>query len=64
MIPSYKLWEISEKVPVLVEIIDETGKINAFYEQISPYLESMRYRCLVTSEKVEVILYKPRNRNN
>ena len=29
---SNKLWEISEKVPLIVEIIDEPGKIDSFFE--------------------------------
>ena len=63
VIHSYKLWEISEKVPVVVEIIDESAKISAYYELVLPYLESMRYGCLVTSEKTEVLLYKTGIRN-
>ena len=55
---SYKFWEASEKVPVIVELIDEEQKIRAFYESIRPILEEMRYGCLVTLEPVDVLLYK------
>ncbi len=58
VIHSYKFWEITEKLPVIVEIIDEKDKVLEFYESIKPILESMRYGCLVTTEKVDVILYK------
>lgn len=55
---SYKFWETSDKIPVIVEIIDEEEKVLAFYETIKPYLESMNYGCLVTTESVNVLLYK------
>jgi len=59
VIRSYKFWEVSEKLPVVVEIIDEEQKVLAFFEAIRPMLESMRYGCLVVKEKVEVLLVKP-----
>jgi len=58
VIHSYKFWEVTEKVPTLIEIVDEEEKILAFYETISPTLESMKYGCLVTTERVNVLLYK------
>ena len=58
VIHSYKFWEVSDKVPVVIEIIDKEEKIRKFYEIIRPQLESMRYGCLVTIEKIEVLLSK------
>jgi uncharacterized protein len=58
IIHSYKLWEISEKVPIVIEVIDNSEKIKAYFELIKPYLESMSFGCLVTSEKVDVLVYK------
>jgi PII-like signaling protein len=58
VIQSYKFWELTEKLPVIVEIIDEEDKIMAFYETIKPILESMRYGCLVTTEKIDILMYK------
>ena len=58
VIYSYKFWEISDKLPVVIEIIDEDEKIRNFYETIKPQLESMRYGCMVTIEKVEILLFK------
>jgi len=55
---SAKFWETNDKLPVVVEIIDESPKIEAFFEVIKPYLESVRYGCLVTIEDVNVMLYK------
>jgi len=58
VIHSYKFWEVTDKLPVIIEIVDEEKKIRNFYETIRPKLESMRYGCLVTIENVEVLLFK------
>ncbi len=58
VIHSYKFWEVSEKVPVVVELIDEEDKLLSFYEKIHPQLEAMQYGCLATFEKTTVLLYK------
>jgi PII-like signaling protein len=58
VIHSYKFWEVSEKIPVVVEIIDEKEKVEAFYESIRPLLEEMRYGCLITLEEVAVLMQK------
>ncbi|MCB9284342.1 MAG: DUF190 domain-containing protein [Lewinellaceae bacterium] len=58
VIHSYKFWEAGEKLPVVIELVDEAQKIRSFLEMIQPVLESLRYGCLVTMEKVEVMLYK------
>lgn len=58
VIHSYKFWEVTEKLPVIVEIIDKKEKVLEFYESIKPILESMRYGCLVATEKVDIMLYK------
>lgn len=56
---SQKFWEISEKLPVVVEIIDTEDRILSFYESIKPDLETMRYGCLVLLEEASVLLSKP-----
>ncbi|NCC72451.1 MAG: DUF190 domain-containing protein [Sphingobacteriia bacterium] len=58
VIHSYKFWEVTEKLPVVIEIIDEAAKLKAFYETIRPILETMRYGCLVTTETVDIWLKK------
>lgn len=58
VIHSYKFWEVTEKLPVIVEIMDKEEKVRSFFEMIRPVLETMRYGCLATMEKVEVLLYK------
>ena len=58
VVHSAKFWETNDKLPVVVEIIDESVKIEAFFEVIKPYLDSVRYGCLVTIEDAHVLLYK------
>lgn len=58
VIHSYKFWEVTDKLPVVIELIDEEEKIRNFYETIRPQFESMRYGCLVTIENIEVLLFK------
>ncbi len=58
VIHSYKFWEISDKVPTVVELIDDSEKLISFYEGIREQLESMKYGCLVTLESTTVLLYK------
>lgn len=64
VIRSYKFWEVSEKLPVVIEIIDDEDKVLSFFETIRPMLESMRYGCLVVKEKVDVLLVKPGLKKN
>lgn len=59
VIHSYKFWEVSDKVPMVVELIDEIDKIRSFYKNIHTTLETMKYGCLVTIEETNVLLYKP-----
>lgn len=59
VIHSYKFWEVSDKVPAVVEIIDEEQKIMMFYNSVKPVLETMRYGCLAIMEKADLLLYKP-----
>jgi len=58
VIHSYKFWEVADKLPVIVELVDEESKIRDFYDFIKPTLESMKYGCLVTMDKTQVMMYK------
>ena len=57
-----KFWEFTEKVPVVVEMIDEESKIDAFVEQMAPWFESLPKGCLVTCQDVEVLFLKKGDR--
>ena len=57
-ISSSKFWELTEKLPVTIEMIDSIGKIESFFQLIEPKLLAMPKGCLVTIEPVRVILIK------
>ena len=56
---SVKFWEYSEKLPMVVEIIDSREKIEKFFEIIKPMLESMEKGCMVSMQDIDVRIYKP-----
>jgi PII-like signaling protein len=58
VIRSVKFWEITEKLPIVIEIVDDAEKIEKFTEKILPWFDKLRYGCLITVEDVKVILFK------
>jgi PII-like signaling protein len=63
-IHTYKLWELTEKLPVIVEIVDEPYKIDQFFEIIRPYFEKIKKGCLITAETTRIVLHKTGGRKN
>ena len=57
-ISSSKFWELTEKLPVVIELIDTIEKIEEFYRLIEKDLLEMPKGCLVTMEPVKVKLRK------
>lgn len=55
---SNKLWEISEKIPLVVEIIDEPHKIEAFIESIKPLFETIGKGHIITIDETTVLFHK------
>jgi uncharacterized protein len=58
VIHSMKFWEISEKLPMVVEIVDEAEKIEKFTETILPYFDKIRNGGMITLEKVTIVMHK------
>jgi PII-like signaling protein len=58
VVHSQKLWEITEKLPLVIEIVDEVSKIDGFVETIIPYFEKIPKGGLITLEKTVVVLHK------
>jgi len=59
---SNKLWEISEKIPLVVEIIDESHKIDAFFESIKPLFEKIGKGHIITVDETTVLMHKQGNK--
>ena len=64
VVHSQKLWEISEKLPLVIEIVDETAKIDGFVETILPYFEKIPKGGLITLEKANIVLHKSGTKNS
>jgi uncharacterized protein len=64
VVHSVKFWELTEKLPLVIEIVDEASKIDLFIEKIIPWLKKSRKGCLVTVDKTEILLLKQGKKKN
>lgn len=55
---SNKFWELNVKYPVIVEIIDEEGKLKDFLDEVLPEIHDLPKGCLVTMQNVEIVMRK------
>lgn len=60
-ISSSKFWELTEKLPVKIEMIDTTIKLEEFYQSIENDLQHMKKGCLAVIEPITIKLHKPGN---
>ena len=54
-----QLIEISQDLPIIVEIVDTEEKVNEFIPVINQIFERSKRGGLITTEKVNVIFYQP-----
>lgn len=57
-ISSSKFWELTEKLPMVIELIDKTEKLEAYYKHVEKEIREMPKGCLVTLEAVKILLHK------
>jgi PII-like signaling protein len=57
-----KIIDISEDLPIVVEIVDLEEKINAFMNIVCPLMEKAGCGGLITIEKAGVLYYNPRHK--
>ncbi len=57
-----RLVELSEDLPIVVEIVDTEEKIRAFLERIDPILGEAACGVLMTMEKVDVLRWAPKKK--
>lgn len=57
-VSSARFWPVAEKLPLIVEIIDEKKKIELFYKKLQPILEEVKKGIMVSVEKTDVVMYK------
>jgi uncharacterized protein len=57
-ISSSRFWELTEKLPVIIEMIDKTEVLEKFYHSIEKDIQKIPKGCLVTLQPVEIKLQK------
>jgi PII-like signaling protein len=57
-VTSTRFWSVSEKLPLIIEIIDKEEKINNFFKIIEPYLEKVKKGIMVTIGTIDVLMNK------
>jgi len=55
-----RLIELSEDLPIVVEIVDQAEKIDSFIPVINDLFERCGRGGLITVEKVDVLYYRPK----
>jgi len=53
-----RFWELVEKLPVVIEMVDKTENLEGFYKFIEPDLMSMPKGCMIYMEPVKMMLLK------
>jgi PII-like signaling protein len=56
---SSRFWELTEKLPVMIEMVDKTEILEDFFQIIEPELENMSKGCLVSIEPIGLKYLKP-----
>jgi PII-like signaling protein len=59
IIHTARILSLSDDLPVVIEIVDESSKIQEFVKVIEPFFPGSKYGGMITTEKVNVIYYKP-----
>ncbi len=57
-ISTSRFWELTDKLPVIIEMIDETESLERFYEFIQSDLQKVNKGILVTLQPLEIKLLK------
>lgn len=55
-IETSRFWELTEKLPVVIEMIDKTEILQEFYKHIEKDLNTLSKGCLVTIHPVDILL--------
>ena len=63
VIHTAKLLDLSEDLPIIIEIIDHENKLRPFIKLVGDMIEKAACGGLITVEKAEVVYYKSKNKN-
>ncbi len=53
-----RFWELVEKLPIVIEMVDKTEVLEDFYKSIEPELTSMPKGCMVYMEPIKIKMLK------
>jgi len=59
-----RYWELTEKLPLMIEMVDTTEILEHFFHLIEPELLKMKKGCLVTIEPVKLLLQRSGAKDN
>lgn len=62
-IRTQKILDLSSDLPMVIEIVDEEEKINAFQQSLSELFEQAQCGALVTLENIRIVHYLPGNKS-
>ena len=57
-----RLIELSEDLPIVIEIVDQAEKVDLFISVVNDLFEKCGRGGLITVEKVDVLYYKPKKK--
>ncbi len=57
-----RFWELVEKLPVVIEMVDKTDKLEEFYNYIEPELQAMPKGCMVYLKNINMKMLKKGNK--
>lgn len=57
-ITNSRFWEISEKLPVVIEMTDKTDKLNEFYLSLEEKIKMTGKGCLVYTQPIDIKLHQ------
>lgn len=58
VVQSQKLWELTEKLPLVIELVDEAQKIDGFVEVLLQFFDKIPKGGLIITQPVNIILHK------
>ena len=53
-----RFWEISEKLPVIIEMTDRTDRLNDFYLSMEEKIKTLGKGCLVYTQPIDIKLHQ------
>lgn len=57
-VTSTRFWSVSEKLPIIIEIVDEEEKLKNFFAGIQPILEKVKKGIMVSMEETTILYFK------